>query len=63
MVPTNRRVSKPYDRSSSLTTIIDFYLLSPNIEVNHIKTVDLDFRYSDHQPVHLQVELIPENPR
>jgi endonuclease/exonuclease/phosphatase family metal-dependent hydrolase len=63
MVPTNRRVSEPYDRSRSLTTIIDYYLLSPNIRVKYIKTVDLDFRYSDHQPVQLQVELLPEHPR
>ena len=59
-IPTNRRVAIPYDRGRSLTTIIDYYLLSPNIRVKQVNTVDLDFRYSDHQPVQLQIALIPE---
>lgn len=56
-IPTNRRVAIPYDRDSSLTTIIDYYLLSPNIELEHVETLDLDFKYSDHQPVLLQASL------
>lgn len=57
--PTNRRVSAPYDRSHSLTTIIDCFLLSPNIALRHVETMDLDFRYSDHQPVHLRAGISP----
>ena len=53
-LPTNRRVSAPYDRDRSLTTIIDCYLLSPNMVIKHVETMDLDFRFSDHQPVHLR---------
>lgn len=56
-LPTNRRVSIPYDQNTSLTTIIDCYLLSPNIELNHVETIDLGFKYSDHQPVQLEVRL------
>ena len=56
-LPTNRRVAVPYNRSTSLTTVIDYYLLSPNIDVEHVKTVDVDFEFSDHQPVQLQVKL------
>jgi len=58
-LPTNRRVSAPYNRSTSLTTVIDFYLLSPNMEVEEVKTIDVDFKYSDHQPVHLKARLVP----
>jgi len=57
-MPTNRRVSVPYNRSSSFTTIIDFYLLSPNIEIKNVRTVDLDFAHSDHQPVEIKIKLI-----
>ncbi|MBN1133198.1 MAG: endonuclease/exonuclease/phosphatase family protein [Bacteroidales bacterium] len=57
--PTNRRVNTPYDRGTTLTTVIDYYLLSPNIEVKHIQTVDVGFTYSDHQPVELGIGLIP----
>ena len=55
--PTNRRVSTPYDSCSSLTTVIDCYLLSPNIRVEQVETIDLDFRWSDHQPVILRARL------
>jgi len=58
-LPTNRRVKTPYDQASSLTTIIDFYLLSPNMQVLEVQTVDLDFAYSDHQPVQLSVRFLP----
>ncbi len=58
-MPTNRRVAVPYNRSTSLTTVIDYYLLSPNIKLEAVSTIDVDFRYSDHQPVELKVRLIP----
>lgn len=56
-MPTNRRVAFPYNQTSSLTTIIDCYLLSPNIELNHVETIDVGFKHSDHQPVKLQIRL------
>ena len=58
--PTNRRVALPYDRTSSLTTVIDYYLLSPNIELLDVRTMDLDFRFSDHNPVSLRIRLQKE---
>lgn len=58
-LPTNRRVAVPYDPSTSLTTVIDFYLLSPNIQVEDVRTIDVGFRHSDHQPVQLKARLIP----
>ena len=56
--PSNRRVSVPYTRGSTLTTIIDGFLISPNIRVNKIRTHDVNFQFSDHQPVELHIELI-----
>lgn len=50
-VPTNRRVDIPYKPGVSRTTVIDFYLLSPNLEPLGIRGIDLRFRFSDHQPV------------
>ena len=50
-IPSNRRVDIPYVPGISRTTVIDFYLLSPNLEPAGIRGVNLDFRYSDHQPV------------
>lgn len=56
-VPTNRRLSAPYDETASLTTVIDFFLVSPNIEIRKVRTVHLDFEHTDHQPVFLQIRL------
>ena len=50
-VPTNRRVDIPYVSGVSQTTVIDYYLLSPNLEPLWIKGIDLNFIHSDHQPV------------
>ncbi|MCF8381106.1 MAG: hypothetical protein K9H49_16150 [Bacteroidales bacterium] len=56
--PTNRRVKTSYERGVTATTLIDFYLLSPNIQLISVKTHDMDFQYSDHQPVFLKMSLL-----
>jgi len=56
-MPSNRRVDKPYDPQTTLTTVIDFYLLSPNIESISVKTIDLGFENSDHNPVVARIKL------
>jgi len=56
--PTNRRLMSSFTRGVTPTTIIDFYLLSPNIEAMFVNTLDKEFRNSDHQPVRLKIKLI-----
>lgn len=56
-VPTNRKVAAPYDADSTFTTVIDFFLLSPNIEALQTDGMDLDFAFSDHQPVVVDLRL------
>jgi endonuclease/exonuclease/phosphatase family metal-dependent hydrolase len=56
-VPTNRKVDAPYHADSTFTTVIDFFLLSPNVEALRTEGVQLDFAFSDHQPVMLDVRL------
>ncbi len=55
--PTNRDVDKPYTKGKSLTTIIDFFVLSPNIKLLTTNTLQTNFEFSDHQPVGMIVEL------
>lgn len=55
--PTVRTVAKPYKRGENFTTIVDGFLISDNVEVMSIKTKDLDFTYSDHNPVILSFKL------
>jgi len=56
-VPTNRRVGTTYIRGNTPVTLIDFYLVSPNVRIINVKAFDLDFQHSDHQPVALKVQL------
>lgn len=56
-LPTNRRVSAPYNAKNTLTTVIDFFLLSPNIQKISVKNINLDFKNSDHNPVKLNIKL------
>lgn len=56
-LPTNRSLYQPYMKGRTTTTLLDFFLVSPNIEVIGVKTFDLAFRHSDHQPVRIEVVL------
>lgn len=58
--PTSRLNNKPYEKGAEDTwySVIDGYLISPNVEAVEVKTLPLDFRYSDHEPVLLHVKLL-----
>jgi endonuclease/exonuclease/phosphatase family metal-dependent hydrolase len=55
--PSNRNVDEPYTRGKTPTTIIDFFVVSPNISVEKISTRDLGFEWSDHQPVIMRFKI------
>ncbi len=57
LVPTNRKLENIYNQVGTPTTIIDFYLVSPNVQVLKVKGLDTKFAYSDHQPVYLEARL------
>jgi endonuclease/exonuclease/phosphatase family metal-dependent hydrolase len=59
-VPSNRFVDTAYIKGKTRVTIIDFFLLSPNIEVTSLNTLDLGFEFSDHNPVRLNFRLKKE---
>ncbi len=50
-VPSNRRVNVPYSKGKTMTTVIDYYIVSPNILVPELKPQDLNFENSDHHPL------------
>lgn len=56
-MPTNRDVNIPYSKGKTRTTIIDFFVLSPNIKLISANTVQNNFEFADHQPVEMEVEL------
>ncbi len=58
-VPTSRILSAPYDRESEERHVYvsDGYILSSNLQIDMIVTVDQEFRYSSHNPILLEVTL------
>lgn len=57
--PTSRLLNAPYDPTSELTQyyMIDGFIVSPNVTVKKVYTYDGDFKYSDHNPVVMDIEL------
>jgi|GEM_PF-5490785 len=58
-IPTNRSLKAPYDPELTSKTILDFYLISPNLKCLGTRTQDLEFENADHQPVFTIVQLVP----
>ena len=56
-IPTNRNADQPFDPNKTPTQVIDYFLLSPNITHIQAETIDLGFKYSDHNPVSVLVKL------
>lgn len=54
---TCRLLDAPYSDESQLY-VIDGFILSPNVEMQSVETVVLDFAHSDHHPVRLKVKLL-----
>lgn len=55
--PSNRSVIASYDPATTTTTVIDFFLLSPNVEAESVKCINLNFENSDHNPVIIRAKL------
>ncbi len=61
--PSCRLLNQPYDASDTENTqyyVIDGFILSPNVELISVNTLDEGFEYSDHNPVKIQVKLTSE---
>ncbi len=59
-VPSCRLLNQPYDPADIANTqyyVIDGFILSPNVRLDAVETLDLGFANSDHNPVRLQVSL------
>ena len=62
-----RSLDQPYrdaDKKNFQYYIIDGFLVSSNVNVKHMHTIDLDFTYTDHNPIELlfTLEEEPEEP-
>lgn len=55
---TCRLLDRPL-AADSQTYVLDGFIISPNLRLDHVETVDLSFKNSDHNPVKLTVTLAP----
>ena len=49
--PTNRFLDMPYIADRTQETLLDFFLISPNVRAIETGRIDLGYKYSDHNPV------------
>lgn len=59
-VPSCRLLNQPYDPEDTENTqyyVIDGFIISPNVELVEVETLDLGFEDSDHNPVIITVRL------
>lgn len=55
--PSCRAVGEVYNPTQTYCTVIDYFLISPNVESLFVKTISNGFNYSDHQPVLVKLKL------
>jgi endonuclease/exonuclease/phosphatase family metal-dependent hydrolase len=60
-IPSNRFNDRSFEKGKNKTTIIDFFLVSPNVKVQSVETINLEFKYSDHQPILMTFDIAPED--
>ncbi len=57
--PSVRALDQPWVPGKSFVTLIDGFILSPNVLAKSVKIVDTSFLYSDHTPARLTFALMP----
>jgi hypothetical protein len=58
---SNRSLSKLFKAGETPVSLVDYYLVSPNIKVHSVEGHSLKFRYSDHNPVSISLELMRDS--
>lgn len=53
--PSHRSMESPYDPQKNYLTVIDGFVVSPNVRIDSVQTVPLNFQDSDHEPVLIEV--------
>ena len=58
-VPSCRLLNQPYDKNDEMQQhyILDGFIVSPNVTVQSVETLDYGFEFSDHNPVYAKLKL------
>lgn len=57
-VSTNRYLNSEYIEGVTSTTVLDFFLISPNVKACFVITINYNFDHSDHNPVMIKFTLM-----
>ncbi|WP_066716424.1 endonuclease/exonuclease/phosphatase family protein [Clostridium sp. Marseille-P299] len=58
LIPSCRNADHPYNEETTFVTMVDGFIISDNVKLNQVQTVDNGFLYSDHNPVKMKFELM-----
>ena len=58
MSDTNRDAGMPYEPGVTATYTLDGFLFSDNVKMLSYETIDLQYKYSDHNPVYMTFQLL-----
>ncbi len=53
--PSNRSDDFPYDPLKNYLTVIDGFAVSPNVRIDSVETIPLNFQDTDHEPVRIAI--------
>ncbi|WP_125605953.1 endonuclease/exonuclease/phosphatase family protein [Lapidilactobacillus bayanensis] len=56
-VPSVRGMDQPYKKGRTFITLVDGFILSPNVSAQSVHIADTQFQYSDHNPAVLKFKL------
>ncbi|MBO4928140.1 MAG: endonuclease/exonuclease/phosphatase family protein [Clostridiales bacterium] len=54
---TCRNADEPYNPDTTFTVMADGFIVSSNVEVIYYENIDLQYAYSDHDPVYMEFRL------
>jgi len=57
-VETVRFANEPYVKRRTITSTVDYFLVSPNVELLEVKAFQLEYKHSDHNPVTAKFKLM-----
>lgn len=57
LTPSCRNADIPYNRETSFVTTVDGFIISDNVRLISVETIDNGFLYSDHNPVKMRFQL------
>lgn len=60
LTPTCRNADIPYDKEKSFVTTVDGFIISDNVKLDKVATIDNGFLYSDHNPVKMEFKLLQD---